>query len=240
MKIDSIRHCILFVSLMACSSKEVRTEYYEDDKTVVQVKREFLDKQQHGIETVFDKKGKVVQTSEWKNGKLNGKVVDYYPNGSIASVVNFYNGKLVGKAEKYLESGLLEQSNYYDSTGNLYNTVMYKPDGAPKEMDIVFYVKKGEIGDSVDVRVSLINVVDRSYLIGSLFVGKKFIGETLSDTLLSVLSKKNNYQFRVKAEKGQNKLCFQLLFPPNSGIKDTVNFISFERVFPYPLVKQQP
>ena len=215
---------------MACSSKEVRTEYYEDDKTIVHAKSEFLDNKQHGTETVYNKQGKVIQTSEWKNGELNGKMVDYHQNGSVASVANFYNGKLVGRADKYFENGLREQTNYYDSVGRLYNTVMYKPDGSPEEMLPDFYLRKSTTNDSVYFMVNMKNVINPTYLSGILMVGKKFAGDNLRDTLVVVKSEKNDYRFSLTNNQvKEKKLSMQLLYRTILESKDSVDFFSFER-----------
>ena len=52
-------------------------------------------------------------TENYKNGKLTGKRIVYYPDSKIAEEANYSNGLKNGSYKKYSETGIvLEESNF--------------------------------------------------------------------------------------------------------------------------------
>ena len=70
-----------------------------------------------------------VRLQTFKDGKLNGKHIEYHINGEINSIVNYKDEKKVGKNNFYDKDGKIYWSGYYEN-GTLINggfIESYKP-----------------------------------------------------------------------------------------------------------------
>jgi antitoxin component YwqK of YwqJK toxin-antitoxin module len=66
------------------------------------------------------------------NGKIEGKMTDYYPSGKIMGERFFENDKQIGKTTLYYEDGTIKEVQYYENgLKNGGDTVFYE-NGKPK------------------------------------------------------------------------------------------------------------
>ncbi len=66
-----------------------------------------------GMETGFDKKGRVLWKYNFSNGKQHGTQHLYYPNGDVMVSYTYKNGLKDGPAQKYNIDGSLNQQVMY-------------------------------------------------------------------------------------------------------------------------------
>lgn len=112
-------------------------------------------KERIGEWVYYQEKSKEVMTREnYVNGKLDGKVTTYYPNGKITEETNYKNGKKEGEENYYsLEGMLLKKFRYkndklegpafyYDAYGNLVIEGFYKNE---KKHGLWKYYKDGKV-----------------------------------------------------------------------------------------------
>ncbi|MFH6935168.1 toxin-antitoxin system YwqK family antitoxin [Flavobacterium sp. FlaQc-30] len=106
------------------------TTFFDQSKNKVSEGKE-VGKAHEGEWKYYHKASKVVMMLEnYKNGKLEGMKLIYYPDSKIAEEMTYKNGSKDGVYKKYGQNGkLLEQTTYKD---NLYNgdAVFYDSDGA--------------------------------------------------------------------------------------------------------------
>ncbi|MBK9109948.1 MAG: hypothetical protein IPM92_16660 [Saprospiraceae bacterium] len=57
--------------------------------------------------------GKLSRTTEYKNNKKHGTMVDYFSNGKIKSIRNFANDHQEGRNIYYYNTGILKEVQYY-------------------------------------------------------------------------------------------------------------------------------
>lgn len=73
----------------------------------------------------YQKNSKEIMTREnYANGKLNGKMVTYYPNGKITEEIEYKNGIKEGKNDYYSPDGILIKKLIYRD-GELHGPVLY-------------------------------------------------------------------------------------------------------------------
>lgn len=77
----------LIIFMASCSETKIDNQYYPD--------------------------GKLSRTTEFKNGKKHGTMVDYFSNGTIKSIRNFANDKQEGRSVYYYNNGTLKEVQYY-------------------------------------------------------------------------------------------------------------------------------
>ena len=63
----------------------------------------------HGIQTMFDKKGRVIKKTPYRNGRKEGVVQAFYPNGVLMAEITYVNNVREGRAAKYNIDGSLNQ-----------------------------------------------------------------------------------------------------------------------------------
>lgn len=63
----------------------------------------------HGVETMFDKKGRVIKKTPYYNGRKKGVVQAFYPNGVLMGEITYVNNVREGRAAKYNVDGSLNQ-----------------------------------------------------------------------------------------------------------------------------------
>lgn len=97
------------------------------------------DKDRIGEWVYYHKKSNEVMTREnYKNGKLDGKIITYYPNGKITQETDYKNGNKDGEDNYYSPDGVLlkkllykedelqGKALYYDAYGNVIIEGFYK------------------------------------------------------------------------------------------------------------------
>lgn len=113
-----------------------------------------------GVWKRYDKHDRLIQTSNYSRGKLNGPVISYYPNGTVYSTSNYIDDTPHGNSTLYFENGKINfldtyfygkkegYSYLYDKEGNLVSKYFYvagKRDGEQYEF--------GKKEDTVKVEV---------------------------------------------------------------------------------------
>ncbi len=61
----------------------------------------------------YNEKGRVRETASYKNGKLDGKNLVYYEDGSLYVDANYVNGELEGEYKYFNEKGAMLQKKYF-------------------------------------------------------------------------------------------------------------------------------
>lgn len=111
--------CIAFyvtLSLFACKNKEEAAPTQIDTQEV---------KENYGT-------GETSRIYNRINGKIEGKMTDYYPSGKIMGERFFENDKQIGKTTLYYEDGTVKEVQYYENgLKNGGDTVFYET-GKPK------------------------------------------------------------------------------------------------------------
>lgn len=113
------------------------------------------DKDRIGEWVYYHEKSNNVMTREnYKNGKLEGTVTTYYPNGKVTEELNYKNGLKEGENNYYSPDGILLKkllytndqlqgtATYYDAFGNVVIEGFYK-DG--KKHGLWKYYKDGKV-----------------------------------------------------------------------------------------------
>ena len=113
----STKWFILFFVLttfVACSNKK-KVEVKNNDGVVIE--SYFVDKKNPdtkiGIYNKYYDDGKILEVSNFKDGKMNGERTLYYPSGKIMQVENYVDNKFEGKFIAYNEDGSLQQEGLY-------------------------------------------------------------------------------------------------------------------------------
>ncbi|WP_034258988.1 toxin-antitoxin system YwqK family antitoxin [Altibacter lentus] len=136
------------------NSNIARVKYYTIKGKLVS-EGDMDDKDRIGEWVYYHKKTNDVMTREfYKNGKLDGKKITYYPNGTITEEVNYTNGLMEGpnlyyspegvliKKLKYRNDQLQGEAFYYDASGNVVIEGFYK-DG--QKHGLWKYYKDGKV-----------------------------------------------------------------------------------------------
>jgi antitoxin component YwqK of YwqJK toxin-antitoxin module len=111
----------------------------------------------NGIKTVYFKDSKkIFQTVEYKNGKKNGLLKEYYKNGHLKAVQHFTNDTLTDTSLFYHENGKLSNVQLmvknkkqgcwkkYNKDGNLYSEINFK-DGVLDGESVIYTYKSGRV-----------------------------------------------------------------------------------------------
>ncbi len=88
---------------------------------IVEVDKKLVS-QQVGTETRW-KDGKLLTTTEWKNGLKNGFHNSYFPNGKLEMTMLLKDGVLNGKYQSFYENGALKEDFTYQSNGKDYKYI---------------------------------------------------------------------------------------------------------------------
>ncbi len=107
---------------------EMKTDYYPDGR--VKVIAGFRNGKPEGIRREYDRNGKVVAASVFKNGILTGEGIiddrmekdgpwkEYYDDGSLRAEGVYTSGKRTGNWKFYYADGSLQQEGAYNKYGN--------------------------------------------------------------------------------------------------------------------------
>ena len=120
----------------------------------------FINKKRVGKWVYYFDKENIMSTEFYVDGKLNGKVINYYPNGKPTEITNYKMGLKEGLSQKFSSAGILiEEVNYkndkengiakyFELNGNLKETGVYKNGKRIGEWE--FYLD-GEISDKKEL-----------------------------------------------------------------------------------------
>ncbi|HSD09188.1 hypothetical protein [Flavobacterium sp.] len=101
------------------------TIFYDQNKNIVSEGKE-VNKLREGPWKYYHKSSKTLMTLEnYKNGKLDGKRIVYYPNGKIVDEVVYKNGLKEGSYKKYSETGIVMESSFFKN-GEYDGEAIYK------------------------------------------------------------------------------------------------------------------
>lgn len=107
----------VLITFTACSTKK-KVEVMNKDGKVIE--SYFVEKKHPEIKTGLYQKyyddGKLLETSTFVDGKLQGERTLYYPNGNIMQQEHYKDNTFEGKFTAYFENGSLQQEgNYKDN-----------------------------------------------------------------------------------------------------------------------------
>jgi antitoxin component YwqK of YwqJK toxin-antitoxin module len=106
-----------FVHIISCKKNNTIKTYYDNEKNKLKEEYEIIKSDTGLMRQGFYKKyyedSKIIESSNYKNGVLDGKRLLYYTNGKIEIEENYVLGNLEGKYIKYFENGDIEQSGMY-------------------------------------------------------------------------------------------------------------------------------
>ncbi len=95
----------------------------------------FLDKDKDSIWNYYAESDGTIRIREsWKNGRIEGTVISYYPNGQISEITNWFKGAKEGIWEQYFENGEKKLSGNFNSDLKNGPYTAFYPDGN-KEID---------------------------------------------------------------------------------------------------------
>jgi len=63
----------------------------------------------HGVETLFDSRGRIIKKTPYIKGRRQGVLKAYYPNGDIMAQITYIDNIKHGKAVKYNRNGSINQ-----------------------------------------------------------------------------------------------------------------------------------
>jgi len=98
----------------------------------------FINKKRVGKWVYYFDKDNTMSTEFYTDGKLNGKVINYYPNGKPTEITNYKMGVKEGLSQKFSSAGILIEevfykndkengiAKYFELNGNLKETGVYK------------------------------------------------------------------------------------------------------------------
>lgn len=127
---DTKIHTVVATRDFSKGNNSAYTTFFDPKKNVVS-EGNVLNKQYDGIWKYYHQASKKIMTTEnYKNGKLHGKRLVYYPDGKIAEEINYDNGVKEGSYKKYSANGtLLEEVTY--KNGQYEGVAIYRnPDGS--------------------------------------------------------------------------------------------------------------
>ena len=88
-------------------------EEYYDNGQLARIITWQTDPQENGVDNKFHPNGQPKKTSEYRNGLLEGDVIEHYDNGQIKSKWHYVKGKKDGTFTDYFKNGNVQQiSNY--------------------------------------------------------------------------------------------------------------------------------
>lgn len=110
----------VLISVSSCTNKK---KVEVKNKEGIVIESYFVNKknpnERIGVYSKFYDDGKALETSNYKNGKLDGVRTLFHPNGKVMQEENYIDDKLEGKLTSYFEDGSLQQEAIYkDNTGD--------------------------------------------------------------------------------------------------------------------------
>ena len=119
------------------SSDSVFVQFFTR-KGTLESKGYLLGKKRVGTWEYYFPSGKLMSKEQYKNGVLDGELINYYPDGVITEKSNYKNGLLHGTSQKYSSRSILIEevaflngkpngvAKYFELNGNLKETGVYK------------------------------------------------------------------------------------------------------------------
>ena len=139
---------------------EVLVQFYTL-KGTLQSKGSFLDKDRIGDWVYFFTDGKIMSEEVYKQGKLEGKLVNYYPNGKETEITFYKDGLKDELSQKYSSDGILIEeitfkkgkqngpAKYFELNGNLKEAGSYKDGKRVGEWE---YYLDGEVSTEKELK----------------------------------------------------------------------------------------
>ncbi len=232
---------VTFCLFLGCDRPKTHIVYYEDNETI-KSKYETVNSVKNGVEEIYNENGVLRASLNWQDGKLHGKSIEYYSDGSVSVVRPFYNGIQVGETLYTNKDGKLIEVHYFDSTGRFIDFKKYDPKTGKRigEMTVIAWPEKDvvELGDTLQFSISLGNVQDFRFNSGTVYIGSAFVldfnGDPISliDTLQILYSSRNNYETKVVAHSmGANTLKGILICQLGENLGDSIYHNYFEGAF---------
>lgn len=118
-------------------------EYYEDG--TLKLHTSYNEGTFDGYMMSFSENGKIKRKGWLKKGNPEQKFINYYPDGTLESIYNYREGKVQGTYKSYdisgriieassYEHGRLIKTDYYDTLGKVYQSVIMPKSGEVKEL----------------------------------------------------------------------------------------------------------
>ena len=119
------------------SSDSVFVQFFTR-KGTLESKGYLLGKKRVGVWEYYFSTGKLMSKEHYKNGLLDGELINYYPDGTITEKSNYKNGLQHGISQKYSSKSILIEeveylngkpngvAKYFELNGNLKETGSYK------------------------------------------------------------------------------------------------------------------
>ncbi|MGZ4035263.1 MAG: ankyrin repeat domain-containing protein [Bacteroidia bacterium] len=79
-----------------------------------------------GVDRYFDRKGRLISETPYKNGKKNGEFKYYYKSGKLKQSINYSDDKELGFWRDYYENGKIKFEADCDGKGNIVNNTYYE------------------------------------------------------------------------------------------------------------------
>lgn len=231
----------MFSFFLGCDRPKTHIIYYEDNKTV-KSKYQTINSVKNGIEEAYSEKGTRLASVNWEDGKLHGKSIEYYSDGSISVIRPFYKGLQIGETHYYDKDGGLIEVHYFDSTGRMIDFRKYDPKTRKRigRMATIVWPEKNEVGlgDTLEFSISLGNIQDFRFNSGIVYIGSGFVRESngdpvaLIDTLQVIYSNRNDYKTTVIAGAiGANTLNGILKCQLGNNTGDSIYYNFFQGAY---------
>ncbi|MFN8337755.1 MAG: hypothetical protein U0T36_01930 [Saprospiraceae bacterium] len=111
--------CILIIGLYACKNEKQANSTEPSEKGVREIKENY------GT-------GETSRIYQRIDGKIEGKMTDYYPSGALKGERFFKNDLQEGKTTIYFESGKVKEVQYYNNGMRNMGDTIYYEDGKLK------------------------------------------------------------------------------------------------------------
>ena len=105
--IKVVLSCLLLILyISSCTEREERVEFYGNGKIK---SRSWLNKngKVDGKLIEYHENGKIKSEGEWSDGRKSGTFKSYHENGQLSKIHELRNDTVVGEAKYYYESGKL-------------------------------------------------------------------------------------------------------------------------------------
>jgi hypothetical protein len=210
-----------------------RISYYEDGN--IKSISFWKDGKVHGKVVHFYPNRQVEVEANYVNGVENGKSITYYPSGDIHKKVTYKEGKLVGDANFYSDTGKLYEQNIYDEEGNLIYVLKLNEEGVTREEMVVPVVQARK--DTITSGEAFEGKVRFGYSIPgeiAIFTGvPDSTGRYLKDTLFMERLDNRTFKFSVSPyKKGYNVLPVIVVYNQASA-DDTLALDGSAITYPY-------
>ena len=150
----------IIIKTFSAASNSVAVSFYSING-ILKSKGIFIGKKRVGVWKYFFADGKLMSEEFYVDGKLENKLINYYPNGKPAEISIYKNGLKSGLSQKYSSVGILIEeidfknnkpngvAKYFELNGNLKEKGVYKNGKRVGEWE--FYLD-GEVSTDKDVR----------------------------------------------------------------------------------------